>query len=146
MCLRVHELCLVVACGLNSRARAVWVRNCKSVNSPSFRQDPCEDKRHKDIWSKEKTCDRFPKLLIIGPQKTGECLSFHPPSDQKHAVAPSSCHGHLRVLKWNNAPTVFCLFLTPCYSPAPVNRWIQPLLIGLELLLDSFVVSIHAPH
>ncbi|XP_036095634.1 bifunctional heparan sulfate N-deacetylase/N-sulfotransferase 1 isoform X4 [Molossus molossus] len=33
--------------------------------------DPCEDKRHKDIWSKEKTCDRFPKLLIIGPQKTG---------------------------------------------------------------------------
>ncbi|KAG8438941.1 hypothetical protein GDO86_005212 [Hymenochirus boettgeri] len=34
-------------------------------------QDPCEDKRHKDIWSKEKTCDRFPKLLIIGPQKTG---------------------------------------------------------------------------
>lgn len=35
-------------------------------------QDPCEDKRHKDIWSKEKTCDRFPKLLIIGPQKTGE--------------------------------------------------------------------------
>ncbi|XP_016417035.1 bifunctional heparan sulfate N-deacetylase/N-sulfotransferase 1-like [Sinocyclocheilus rhinocerous] len=35
-------------------------------------QDPCEDKRHKDIWSKEKTCDRFPKLLLIGPQKTGE--------------------------------------------------------------------------
>ncbi|MEQ2183690.1 hypothetical protein GOODEAATRI_000576 [Goodea atripinnis] len=33
-------------------------------------QDPCEDKRHKDIWSKEKTCDRFPKLLVIGPQKT----------------------------------------------------------------------------
>uniref|UniRef100_A0A8C1Y6E0 Bifunctional heparan sulfate N-deacetylase/N-sulfotransferase 1 n=1 Tax=Cyprinus carpio TaxID=7962 RepID=A0A8C1Y6E0_CYPCA len=33
-------------------------------------QDPCEDKRHKDIWSKEKTCDRFPKLLLIGPQKT----------------------------------------------------------------------------
>lgn len=37
-------------------------------------QDPCEDKRHKDIWSKEKTCDRFPKLLIIGPQKTGASL------------------------------------------------------------------------
>jgi heparan sulfate N-deacetylase/N-sulfotransferase NDST1 len=32
------------------------------------------DKRHKDIWSKEKTCDRFPKLLIIGPQKTGRSL------------------------------------------------------------------------
>ncbi|KAK7140938.1 hypothetical protein R3I93_015170 [Phoxinus phoxinus] len=46
-------------------------------------QDPCEDKRHKDIWSKEKTCDRFPKLLLIGPQKTGATalylfLGMHP--------------------------------------------------------------------
>ncbi|XP_021416576.2 bifunctional heparan sulfate N-deacetylase/N-sulfotransferase 1 isoform X2 [Oncorhynchus mykiss] len=46
-------------------------------------QDPCEDKRHKDIWSKEKTCDRFPKLLVIGPQKTGSTalylfLGMHP--------------------------------------------------------------------
>uniref|UniRef100_A0A8C6MJ20 Bifunctional heparan sulfate N-deacetylase/N-sulfotransferase 1 n=1 Tax=Nothobranchius furzeri TaxID=105023 RepID=A0A8C6MJ20_NOTFU len=40
-------------------------------------QDPCEDKRHKDIWSKEKTCDRFPKLLVIGPQKTGETRTFY---------------------------------------------------------------------
>ncbi|XP_073777219.1 bifunctional heparan sulfate N-deacetylase/N-sulfotransferase 1 isoform X1 [Danio rerio] len=46
-------------------------------------QDPCEDKRHRDIWSKEKTCDRFPKLLLIGPQKTGTTalylfLGMHP--------------------------------------------------------------------
>uniref|UniRef100_A0A8C7N0E3 Bifunctional heparan sulfate N-deacetylase/N-sulfotransferase 1 n=1 Tax=Oncorhynchus kisutch TaxID=8019 RepID=A0A8C7N0E3_ONCKI len=46
-------------------------------------QDPCEDQRHKDIGSKEKTCDRFPKLLIIGPQKTGTTalylfLGMHP--------------------------------------------------------------------
>ncbi|XP_072559745.1 bifunctional heparan sulfate N-deacetylase/N-sulfotransferase 2-like isoform X2 [Paramormyrops kingsleyae] len=46
-------------------------------------QNPCHDKRHKDIWSKEKTCDRLPKFLIIGPQKTGttalHCfLSLHP--------------------------------------------------------------------
>uniref|UniRef100_A0A4W3HZT3 Bifunctional heparan sulfate N-deacetylase/N-sulfotransferase 1 n=1 Tax=Callorhinchus milii TaxID=7868 RepID=A0A4W3HZT3_CALMI len=46
-------------------------------------QDPCQDKRHKDIWSKEKTCDRLPKLLIIGPQKTGTTalylfLTMHP--------------------------------------------------------------------
>uniref|UniRef100_H3A5G8 [heparan sulfate]-glucosamine N-sulfotransferase n=2 Tax=Latimeria chalumnae TaxID=7897 RepID=H3A5G8_LATCH len=34
-------------------------------------QSPCDDKRHKDIWSKEKTCDRLPKFLVIGPQKTG---------------------------------------------------------------------------
>lgn len=44
-----------------------------------YLQDPCEDKRHKDIWSKEKTCDRFPKLLIIGPQKTGETRCFRAP-------------------------------------------------------------------
>ncbi|XP_026862982.2 bifunctional heparan sulfate N-deacetylase/N-sulfotransferase 1a [Electrophorus electricus] len=46
-------------------------------------QNPCEDKRHKDIWSKEKTCDRFPRLLVIGPQKTGTTalyvlLGMHP--------------------------------------------------------------------
>uniref|UniRef100_A0A8C6Y842 [heparan sulfate]-glucosamine N-sulfotransferase n=1 Tax=Naja naja TaxID=35670 RepID=A0A8C6Y842_NAJNA len=45
--------------------------------------NPCDDKRHKDIWSKEKTCDRLPKFLIIGPQKTGTTavhffLSMHP--------------------------------------------------------------------
>ncbi|PIO26862.1 hypothetical protein AB205_0218200, partial [Aquarana catesbeiana] len=39
-------------------------------------QDPCEDKRHKDIWSKKKTFDRFPKLLIIGPQKTGSTALY----------------------------------------------------------------------
>lgn len=39
---------------------------------PGLLQNPCDDKRHKDIWSKEKTCDRLPKFLIVGPQKTGE--------------------------------------------------------------------------
>lgn len=46
-------------------------------------QNPCHDKRHKDIWSKEKTCDRLPKFLVIGPQKTGSTalhsfLTLHP--------------------------------------------------------------------
>uniref|UniRef100_A0A3P9HYK7 [heparan sulfate]-glucosamine N-sulfotransferase n=1 Tax=Oryzias latipes TaxID=8090 RepID=A0A3P9HYK7_ORYLA len=46
-------------------------------------QNPCHDKRHKDIWSKEKTCDRLPKFLIVGPQKTGTTalhsfLNLHP--------------------------------------------------------------------
>uniref|UniRef100_A0A671T6X4 [heparan sulfate]-glucosamine N-sulfotransferase n=1 Tax=Sinocyclocheilus anshuiensis TaxID=1608454 RepID=A0A671T6X4_9TELE len=45
--------------------------------------NPCHDKRHKDIWSKEKTCDRLPKFLVIGPQKTGTSalhsfLTLHP--------------------------------------------------------------------
>lgn len=57
-------------------------------------QDPCEDKRHKDIWSKEKTCDRFPKLLIIGPQKTGECFLLATPP-YICALAPSSCVGQI---------------------------------------------------
>ncbi|KAM6269997.1 bifunctional heparan sulfate N-deacetylase/N-sulfotransferase 4 [Porphyrio hochstetteri] len=34
-------------------------------------QNPCDDKRHRDIWSREKTCDHLPKFLVIGPQKTG---------------------------------------------------------------------------
>ncbi|XP_004703528.1 bifunctional heparan sulfate N-deacetylase/N-sulfotransferase 4 [Echinops telfairi] len=34
-------------------------------------QNPCDDKRHKDIWSREKTCEHLPKFLVIGPQKTG---------------------------------------------------------------------------
>lgn len=62
-------------------------------------QDPCEDKRHKDIWSKEKTCDRFPKLLIIGPQKTGTSLypwcpehagrlARSPPHTQRASLGP----------------------------------------------------------
>uniref|UniRef100_A0A8C5LP71 Bifunctional heparan sulfate N-deacetylase/N-sulfotransferase 1 n=1 Tax=Leptobrachium leishanense TaxID=445787 RepID=A0A8C5LP71_9ANUR len=34
-------------------------------------QNPCDDKRHRDIWSKEKACDRLPKFLVVGPQKTG---------------------------------------------------------------------------
>ncbi|XP_078578730.1 LOW QUALITY PROTEIN: bifunctional heparan sulfate N-deacetylase/N-sulfotransferase 2-like [Branchiostoma floridae x Branchiostoma japonicum] len=46
-------------------------------------QNPCDDKRHLAIWSKYKTCDRLPRFLVIGPQKTGTTalyafLSMHP--------------------------------------------------------------------
>ncbi|XP_031452772.1 bifunctional heparan sulfate N-deacetylase/N-sulfotransferase 4 [Phasianus colchicus] len=34
-------------------------------------QNPCDDKRHRDIWPRDKTCDHLPKFLVIGPQKTG---------------------------------------------------------------------------
>ncbi|XP_062992434.1 bifunctional heparan sulfate N-deacetylase/N-sulfotransferase 4 [Elgaria multicarinata webbii] len=34
-------------------------------------QNPCDDRRHLDIWSRDKTCDHLPKFLVIGPQKTG---------------------------------------------------------------------------
>uniref|UniRef100_W8B640 [heparan sulfate]-glucosamine N-sulfotransferase n=1 Tax=Ceratitis capitata TaxID=7213 RepID=W8B640_CERCA len=33
--------------------------------------NPCDDPRHKKIWSKKKSCDSLPKFLVIGPQKTG---------------------------------------------------------------------------
>ncbi|XP_043646644.1 bifunctional heparan sulfate N-deacetylase/N-sulfotransferase [Drosophila teissieri] len=33
--------------------------------------NPCDDVRHKKIWSKTKNCDSLPKFLVIGPQKTG---------------------------------------------------------------------------
>ena len=33
----------------------------------------CKDKRHVSLWHLNKTnCDKFPKLIIIGPQKTGD--------------------------------------------------------------------------
>lgn len=45
--------------------------------------NPCDDKRHLDIWSDSKTCSRLPKFLVIGPQKTGTTalysfLQLHP--------------------------------------------------------------------
>lgn len=41
-----------------------------SVGS-TFVQNPCADSRHLEIWAKEKNCDRLPKFVIVGPQKTG---------------------------------------------------------------------------
>ncbi|XP_013102846.2 bifunctional heparan sulfate N-deacetylase/N-sulfotransferase [Stomoxys calcitrans] len=33
--------------------------------------NPCDDPRHRKIWSKTKSCESLPKFLVIGPQKTG---------------------------------------------------------------------------
>lgn len=46
-------------------------------------RNPCSYKRHLEIWSENKTCDRLPKFMVIGPQKTGTTalytfLSMHP--------------------------------------------------------------------
>ncbi|XP_076074435.1 bifunctional heparan sulfate N-deacetylase/N-sulfotransferase-like [Mytilus galloprovincialis] len=46
-------------------------------------QDPCVYKRHLQIWSANKSCDRLPKFLVVGPQKTGttalyKFLQIHP--------------------------------------------------------------------
>eukprot|EP00095_Tigriopus_kingsejongensis_P012066 maker-scaffold60_size442463-snap-gene-0.29 protein:Tk12066 transcript:maker-scaffold60_size442463-snap-gene-0.29-mRNA-1 annotation:"heparan sulfate n-deacetylase n-sulfotransferase" len=45
--------------------------------------NPCDDKRHMEIWSKTKDCSRLPDFLVIGPQKTGTTalytfLQMHP--------------------------------------------------------------------
>uniref|UniRef100_A0A2I3G5F2 Bifunctional heparan sulfate N-deacetylase/N-sulfotransferase 1 n=1 Tax=Nomascus leucogenys TaxID=61853 RepID=A0A2I3G5F2_NOMLE len=70
-------------------------------------QDPCEDKRHKDIWSKEKTCDRFPKLLIIGPQKTGTTalylflgISNYPSSETFEEIQFFNGHNYHKGIDW----------------------------------------------
>ncbi|KAK8384674.1 hypothetical protein O3P69_014327 [Scylla paramamosain] len=44
---------------------------------------PCADRRHMQIWAKEKSCEQLPKFLVIGPQKTGTTalytfLAMHP--------------------------------------------------------------------
>ncbi|KAK7500900.1 hypothetical protein BaRGS_00007780 [Batillaria attramentaria] len=46
-------------------------------------QNPCDYKRHIAIWSANKSCERLPKFLVVGPQKTGTTalysfLSMHP--------------------------------------------------------------------
>ncbi|KAL4239231.1 Bifunctional heparan sulfate N-deacetylase/N-sulfotransferase 1 [Mactra antiquata] len=46
-------------------------------------KNPCDHDKHMEIWSPNKTCDKWPKLLVIGPQKTGTTalhtfLSMHP--------------------------------------------------------------------
>ncbi|XP_021967195.1 bifunctional heparan sulfate N-deacetylase/N-sulfotransferase [Folsomia candida] len=45
--------------------------------------NPCDDPRHRKIWSSNKTCDSLPQFLVIGPQKTGTTalytfLTMHP--------------------------------------------------------------------
>lgn len=45
--------------------------------------NPCDDIRHRRIWSKSKWCGTLPRLLVIGPQKTGSTalytfLAMHP--------------------------------------------------------------------
>ena len=45
--------------------------------------NPCLDKRHRAIWAANKSCDQLPRILVVGPQKTGSTalhafLSMHP--------------------------------------------------------------------
>ena len=45
--------------------------------------NPCDDKRHEEIWSESKSCDKLPQVLVVGPQKTGTTalhsfLNLHP--------------------------------------------------------------------
>lgn len=46
-------------------------------------QNPCDDPRHRKIWSANKTCNGLPQFIVIGPQKTGTTalytfLTMHP--------------------------------------------------------------------
>ena len=51
--------------------------------------NPCDDRRHLEIWSETKKCNRFPNVLVIGPQKTGSTalysfLQMHPSVYSNH--------------------------------------------------------------
>jgi len=48
-------------------------------------QNPCDDRRHLEIWSEKKSCSRLPDFLVIGPQKTG----FH---RHQSACVDALCH------------------------------------------------------
>ncbi|KAH3872367.1 bifunctional heparan sulfate N-deacetylase/N-sulfotransferase-like [Dreissena polymorpha] len=46
-------------------------------------RNPCDYEKHMEIWSANKTCDRLPHFLVVGPQKTGTTalytfLAMHP--------------------------------------------------------------------
>lgn len=59
------------ACDQPCRVSPPLLRAVLSASPLSLLQNPCDDRRHKDIWSREKTCDHLPNFLVIGPQKTG---------------------------------------------------------------------------
>lgn len=74
--------------------------------------NPCDDSRHRKIWSKNKTCATLPRLLVIGPQKTGTTalytfLSMHP-SMSPNLPSPSTyeeiqffnANNYLKGLDW----------------------------------------------
>jgi heparan sulfate N-deacetylase/N-sulfotransferase NDST2 len=79
-----------VQCHTNLRLRTVPPRDLATAYFRLFPEErqavwgnPCEDKRHLEIWSEEKTCDRLPQFLVVGPQKTGTTalstfLQLHP--------------------------------------------------------------------
>lgn len=55
-------------------ADPVWgVRNIRYNNETiliiHYFQNPCDDHRHKKIWSRNKSCDSLPKFAVIGPQR-----------------------------------------------------------------------------
>lgn len=56
--------------------------------------NPCLDRRHLAIWAPDKPCHRFPKALILGPQKTGSTalhafLALHPLAQPSEALPES---------------------------------------------------------
>ena len=38
--------------------------------------NPCDDKRHLEIWSESKQCQKLPSFIVVGPQKTGTTALF----------------------------------------------------------------------
>lgn len=98
-------------------ADPVWgVRNIRYYKETiliiHYFQNPCDDHRHKKIWSRNKSCDSLPKFAVIGPQKTGTTalytfLSLHP-AIASNLPSPTTfeeiqffnAHNYLRGLDW----------------------------------------------
>lgn len=75
-------------------------------------QNPCDDKCHRDIWSKEMSCDHDPKFLVIGPQKTSETFLLGQPHSIAHEDKQQPHAGSRTPLTWMSEPTLPLTSLT----------------------------------
>jgi len=85
-----QSLASMVQCNTNINLKTVPPPELASTYFKLFPEEtqaiwgnPCDDKRHLEIWSETKNCKKLPNFLVIGPQKTGTTalysfLQLHP--------------------------------------------------------------------
>lgn len=85
-----QSLASMVQCHTNLNLKTVSPPELSSTYFKLFPEEtqamwgnPCDDKRHLEIWSETKNCNKLPNFLVIGPQKTGTTalysfLQMHP--------------------------------------------------------------------
>lgn len=119
-------------------------------SSPIWR-NPCDYERHKEIWSSNKTCDRFPKFLVVGPQKTGTTalytfLGMHPAI--KSNFNSQETFEEIQFFNGNNYYKGIDWYIE--YFPKPVNSVSEVLFEKSATYFDTSLVPmrVHAllPH